>query len=836
MSIDEFRAKLAEYDLLPPHIIADGKIHRFPTMDHRRDDAGWYSLHIDGEACWGGFGDHRRGLKEGWSSLSGKKNTAPQRQKMADAMKKAKAQAAKDEKQRNEACTKRARFIWGESVELKDHPYISKKRIIGYAARQYKNFIIIPLYNNGEMQSLQLISETSKKFLFGTKKAGSYVVLGEISDRYLVCEGWATGCSLHEITGLPVVIAWDAYNLVGVVKIFKKLCPDAIMIIAGDNDYGKAENVGAKYAAQAADAVGGAPVRLPPVIDEPPGRLSMDFNDLAVLRGPDAVREVIFPSEDPPADAPAEDIDAPFRVLGYDKDHFYYLPAGKNQIVSLTAGGHTLNNLFRLAPMGYWTRYGDIVSSKPHMATAVNDIMQQAERKGIFRAEERIRGIGAWVDENRHILHCGDRVYVNHQPLKPFEVEGQFIYEQCPRITTLHENPLKNAEAVRLRDLCRKLAWFNPLSGSLLAGWCVIAPVCAMLPWRPHIWITGEAQAGKTVVLRDIVLPMVGKMALRVDGGTTEAAIRQMLGHDARPIIYDEAEAENKKDAGIMEGIMLLARRSASGGVMVKGSATGEAMTYYARSAFCFSGINPSVKQRADEGRVSFLHLVKDREDGRDERYSKWQQWRAQVMANDFPARMLARTVAHLSTLIYNCEVFTMAAAQVLNDRRAADQVSAMLAGLYLLSSTGRVTLEKAKEWIGQHDWTQHTAIAEAVDHEMLIEYISTKTLRVPLGNMTADYPIGVLINCAGGEDFGVSMDIADKELRRLGIAVKNGRVFFANKSSNMAKLLEGQPWSTSWRRILGDIPESINEGPLYFFPGWTARAVSIPLTIFERE
>lgn len=827
--MDEFRSALAAYDLNPPHIIADGKIHRFSASGDKRDDAGWYVFH--GE--FGAFGDHRRGLKESWSFIKGKKSSAADMQKMQEAMKKAKAAAAKDEKKRNEDCQKKAAHIWdkaGEGI----NSYVEKKLIKPYSARLYKGLLAIPLYNDGALQSLQLISpDGGKKFLFGTKKQGGYLQIGEIADKFILCEGWATGCSLHEATGLPVVVGWDAYNLVPVAKIFKKLYPDAAMIVAGDNDYGKAENVGAKYAQLAADAVGGAQVRIPQKDSvEQPERLSLDWNDVGI----EGIRNAFSSEERPEEYYPEEEIEAPFRVLGHDKGSYYYLPMGDNQIVELSASSHTPANLLRLADMNYWAKYGDIYGDRTALATAQNHLLRQSTGKGIFRIEDRLRGVGAWIDEGRHVLHCGDKIYMDGRAISPCDIESKYIYEECPHVLSLHPSPLKNAESIKLREICEKLNWFNPLSGSLLAGWCVVAPVCAMLPWRPHIWITGEAQAGKTVVLRDVVLPMVGKMALRVDGGTTEAAIRQTLGHDARPVIYDEAEAESKKDMLIMDGVLMLARKSSSGGALIKGSSTGESVTFLARSAFCFSGINPSVKQRADESRISFLHLCKDGTAGREARYAEWQELRIATINKDYSDRMLARTVANLSTLIANCEIFTNAAALILNDRRAADQIGAMLAGLYLLSSTGKITLEKAKEWISKYDWSFHTATAEARDPEMLIEFISTKLLRVAAGNSTQDIAIGELVNCAGGKGGAIDTYRAEQELRRIGIVVKNSRVYFANKSSNLSALLAGQPWQSNWKRILGDIDGSRPESVMHFFPGWKARAVSIPISIFSKD
>ena len=78
--------------------------------------------------------------------------------------------------------------------------------------------LIVPLYNaRGELRSLQFISiRGTKRYLFGGEKAGCCTKLptGGASLRFIViCEGWATGASLYEATGLPVLVALDADKL-----------------------------------------------------------------------------------------------------------------------------------------------------------------------------------------------------------------------------------------------------------------------------------------------------------------------------------------------------------------------------------------------------------------------------------------------------------------------------------------------------------------------------------------------------------------------------------------------------------------------------------------------
>ena len=152
--------------------------------------------------------------------------------------------------------------------------------------------------------------------------------------------------------------------------------------------------------------------------------------------------------------------------------------------------------------------------------------------------------------------------------------------------------PLSTTEANKLRTLCAAAPWEEPdHMGQLLAGWRVIAPVCGAMPWRPHLWLAGEAGSGKTWVVDNIIKPLIGQVALPVQSKTTEAGIRQTLRCNALPVIFDEAETQNEDDRKRMQLVLDLARQASSedGAAIVKGSSAGKASMYRVRSCFLFS-------------------------------------------------------------------------------------------------------------------------------------------------------------------------------------------------------------------------------------------------------
>ncbi len=184
------------------------------------------------------------------------------------------------------------------------HAYLQRKGVRPHGIRvETGDVLIVPLMDlDGTIHTLQRIYEDgTKRFLSGGAKAGHFATIGgplTDAETILVCEGWATGVTAHEATGLPVVAAMDAGNLRRVAPILRERFADARLIILADNDAkpGRVTNPGVQ-AAMAAARASDALVAVPPE----PG----DFNDFADVHGLEAVRVAISAAEPPPEPRPS---------------------------------------------------------------------------------------------------------------------------------------------------------------------------------------------------------------------------------------------------------------------------------------------------------------------------------------------------------------------------------------------------------------------------------------------------------------------------------------------------------------------------------------------------
>lgn len=131
--------------------------------------------------------------------------------------------------------------------------------------------IAVPMRDaNGNLRNLQFIFQSGKKtFIKGGQKAGTCHVVGvsdvwrmgdELAETVCIAEGYATAASVHEATGLPVVVAWDCGNLRAVGDFLRRLYPDSLLMFCADDDRDTDGNPGVTCAIKAAEAVRGVVV------------------------------------------------------------------------------------------------------------------------------------------------------------------------------------------------------------------------------------------------------------------------------------------------------------------------------------------------------------------------------------------------------------------------------------------------------------------------------------------------------------------------------------------------------------------------------------------------
>jgi putative DNA primase/helicase len=298
----DFSRFLADNSLEPDlkkGLIADGSIGRaYINVGGSRKLVGWYQLWLDQSVPFGRIGDYRVSANEPtaiWKPENQKRFKMTDEQRDEVKALQIKAEVKKVENYNKAA--KRAQSLWGQADPCERHPYLEKKKVLSYGGLRVNNqgMLMLPMYDaQMTIVGIQYISpDGSKRFLTGSKKGGSFFILGKeilkTSRTINFAEGYATAASYHQDFSQPVIVAFDAYNLTPVAEVVFEFLKDRKFIFIADND--PESNTGEKEAVKACHAIrklhGQADVWMP----ESKGDYNDYKNQAKVLEG-----DVIGPS------------------------------------------------------------------------------------------------------------------------------------------------------------------------------------------------------------------------------------------------------------------------------------------------------------------------------------------------------------------------------------------------------------------------------------------------------------------------------------------------------------------------------------------------------------
>lgn len=546
-------------------------------------------------------------------------------------------------------------------------------------------------------------------------------------------------------------------------------------------------------------------------------------------------------AEPEPSEPQPSQPSAPFRCLGYMGGAYFYLPRGTEQVSEIKRGSHTSpSELLSLAPLEWWEMaYPKGKQGGTDWHAAANDCMRGCERRGIY-SPDRERGRGAWYDKGRAVLHLGNHLLVDGTPADIASHDSAFIYtRQAPLEHGADAVPADDDTAADIAELFEQLNWHKPVHSQLLAGWCLLAPICGALSWRPHVWMTAQRGAGKSWVQDHIIQPLLGPSAMMVQGSTTEAGIRQKLKQDARPIVFDEAESEDQRSQNRMQTVIELARQSSSDSTaeIIKGTVNGHGMAFRMRSMFLLGSVNVSLSQAADESRFSVLSLATpEKTPAEIERFDAFSKRVDNTLTDDVCASMRARAYQLMPVIRANARTFARAVAEVLGSQRLGDQVGTLIAGACAYYRSDEISLDDARKWVGDMDFSDAKEAEQVSDEESCLQRILQSQVRFDSERGQLSRSLGEVVDAASGAEHigGLTAADANDILKRYGLMVDGSTLTIANKHAELERLLKDSPWGSGWKRILGRINGARPSFDVVRFAGTRSRAVCIPLTFIS--
>jgi len=247
---------------------------------------------IDGFAT-GYYGNWREGCFSEWSSRSERELTSQERLAVEAARRMAQEHYAAEKQRKQGEAAKEAAEILASLPLAAKHPYLDRKKAKPYGLYADGDALVVPLRNtSGEVRSLQRIYPNGdKRFMSGGQISGCYHLIGSaLTEPTYVVEGYATGATIHQVTGKSVVVAFNAGNLGPVIKALRDANNAGPLVIAADNDRKTAGNPGVTAARKVADS---GYLGVSVVVPEFTGSDGTDFNDLMAAEGEGAVRRFL---------------------------------------------------------------------------------------------------------------------------------------------------------------------------------------------------------------------------------------------------------------------------------------------------------------------------------------------------------------------------------------------------------------------------------------------------------------------------------------------------------------------------------------------------------------
>jgi len=327
-----------------------GRLRRC-RVDGDREQRGWYALHeirLDsGELAIVGTYGVWHGSDNGANKIE-LRVTVSSEQRAAIRARIAEDRRHAEALRKNVAkrAARLASFAWNKCTQAEVNEYLTRKGVRAYPGVRIsdRGNLVIKLHDeHGTIAGVQVIySDTAVKkrkgrdkdfWPVGMSKRGRFFLIGTIGQVLLICEGYATGASLHEATGLPVAVAFDAGNLLPVAQTIRHRWRDVRILVCADDDHlGRCRacqkmtpqpaavcmhcggdtsvlvNTGLSAATATALAVGGSWIA-PEFADRGLRKLT-DFNDLATESTPLTVRTQVL--------AKLQDLKWPLRAADDD--------------------------------------------------------------------------------------------------------------------------------------------------------------------------------------------------------------------------------------------------------------------------------------------------------------------------------------------------------------------------------------------------------------------------------------------------------------------------------------------------------------------------------------
>jgi hypothetical protein len=457
------------------------------------------------------------------------------------------------------------------------------------------------------------------------------------------------------------------------------------------------------------------------------------------------------------------------------------------------------------------------------------------------------------------ILHRGDHLMIRAHHVAVGR-HGEFVYPMRPPLMAIAPEPQAEGPHGAAAELLARLDTFmwsrGTLDSWLMLGWICAAMVGGALDFRPHSFVTGEFQAGKST-LQLLLQCVFGRLGIVSVSDTTAAAIWQAFQCDTLPAGIDEMEAED--DPMRWRALIKLVRQGSSGGRILRGDSQHHGAEFLIQSCFLCSAILPPPMPSQDASRFHVFNLLTPPPGTAIRPFSTDRLER-------IGAAVMRRMADHFRRLVAEVvPLFRDRLQEAGFPRRSADLYAALFGAadvsMYDETSTARLDRWLASKFLAEI----HSDIVADYTPEFrrCLDYMRSSPFdpRRPdspaigelihavmraMGRNARTYQQGRLFDMNGvetiaGDDDGSAASAQNRLLGiglRVVVAEEGLGLVVANAHQGLAEVFRGTPWHTTsnaaggggWSHALRRAPGAKPVGAVRFRQGVQSRSLWLPI------
>jgi len=429
--------------------------------------------------------------------------------------------------------------------------------------------------------------------------------------------------------------------------------------------------------------------------------------------------------------------------------HIYSKDQGEVVIMSLQEITSPKGLLRLCADYNWWVSHY-FKGSKRSTAKEFLALPAGAYLMSLMNKSDRLRqateyGAGFFVDrEGRPLYHDGTALVANgHRlPVSAFRERGVYLRRVSSSFETQWDeiSTLSAKERAGIVSVFNEFHFAHAMHREIVMGFTKLGPVSGALDVRPNCWLAAPASTGKSKLLEDVLARLMLNLS-HFKGATTEAGLRQSLGVDSRPFIFDEAGEIRPSVLGIIREAFT-ADRCAT----VKGGAGGQPSEYRPRGMAMLASVMENLDPNKDAGqnasRFIVLRLIKTPGMQDLDRASYYEETVKPLIRRwciaSIAERLLKESIVNIEVILAAISEFRVVLKEFVRDVDARDvqTYGTHLAGAWLLRNGDRVPgrdeirtyLRQFLDQRGQLPIESHTAqtAQESIGHRMICELMGS--------------------------------------------------------------------------------------------------------------